>query len=55
MHWAEVEQFVIVFYARSKSNAPISNICKPAIECWQKRYMLARGQAKMLLERSKAA
>ena len=55
MHWAEVEQFVIVFYAKSKSKAPISNICKPAVERWQKRYMLARGQAKMLLERSKAA
>ena len=56
-HWAEVEQLVIAFYASSKSNAAISNICKPAVERWQKRYKLAREQAvqaKMLLERSKA-
>lgn len=56
-YWTEVEQFVIGFYANNKSNAAISNICKPAVERWQKRYKLAREQAaqsKMLLERSKA-
>ena len=56
-HWVEVEQLVIAFYASSKSNAAISNICKPAVERWKKRYKLAReqaAQAKMLLERSKA-
>ena len=56
-HWAEVEQLVIAFYASSKSNAAISNICKPAVERWQKRYQEARtqaAQAKILLDRSKA-
>lgn len=55
--WSEVEQFAIAFYASSKSNAAISNICKPAVERWQKRYKEARAQAlnaKMLLEHSKA-
>lgn len=56
-HWAEVEQLVIAFYASSKSNAAISNICKPAVERWQKRYQEARtqaAQAKIRLDRSKA-
>lgn len=55
--WSEVEQFAIAFYAKNKSNAAISNICKPAVERWQKRYKEASEQAnkaKMLLERAKA-
>ncbi len=36
--WTEVEQFIPAFYARNKSNAQISNICKPAVERWCKRY-----------------
>lgn len=55
--WHEVEQFVEAFYSKSKSNAAISNICKPAVERWQKRYKLAREQAqhaKEMLERTKA-
>ncbi len=55
--WPEVEQFAIAFYAKNKSGAAVSNICKPAVERWQKRYKLAKEQAtnaKMLLERSKA-
>lgn len=55
--WNEVEQFVDAFYSKNKSNAAISNICKPAVERWQKRYKLAREQAqhaKMMLERTKA-
>ena len=43
--WNEVEQFVAAFYSKNKSNAAISNICKPAVERWQKRYKLAREQA----------
>lgn len=53
----EVEQFVEAFYSKNKSNAAISNICKPAVERWQKRYKLAREQAqhaKAMLERTKA-
>ena len=52
----EVEQFVEAFYSKNKSNAAISNICKPAVERWQKRYKLAREQAqhaKVMLERTK--
>ena len=55
--WHEVEQFVEAFYSKNKSNAAISNICKPAVERWQKRYKLAREQAqyaKTMLERTKA-
>jgi len=55
--WHEVEQFVEAFYSKNKSNAAISNICKPAVERWQKRYKLAREQAqhaKEMLERTKA-
>ncbi|MGM8898871.1 MULTISPECIES: type I restriction endonuclease subunit R [unclassified Psychrobacter] len=54
--WHEVEQFVDAFYSKNKSNAAISNICKPAVERWQKRYKLAREQAqhaKMILEQTK--
>ena len=55
--WPEVEQFAIAFYAKNKSGAAVSNICKPAVERWQKRYKEAKEQAanaKMLLERSNA-
>ncbi len=55
--WNEVEQFVEAFYSKNKSNAAISNICKPAVERWQKQYQQAREQAqhaKVMLERTKA-
>ncbi|WP_419833561.1 type I restriction endonuclease subunit R [Endozoicomonas atrinae] len=39
--WNEVEQFCDAFLMKSKSNAAISNICKPAVERWQKRYSSA--------------
>lgn len=39
--WQEVEQFCAAFFVKNKSNAAISNICKPALERWQKRYKLA--------------
>ena len=55
--WNEVEQFVSAFYAKNKSNAALSNICKPAVDKWKKRYVQAREQAeqaKALLERTKA-
>ncbi len=39
--WHEVEQFCEAFLMKSKSNAAISNICKPAVERWQKRYSSA--------------
>ena len=55
--WNEVLQFVEAFYSKHKSNAAISNICKPAVERWQKQYYEARTQAqyaKGMLERTKA-
>ena len=54
--WQEVEQFCLAFYAKNKSNAAIANICKPAVERWQKRYRLAveaYNEAKDIFERSK--
>ena len=36
--WNEVETFCEIFLTKSKSNAAISNIVKPAVERWQKRY-----------------
>lgn len=55
-HWHEVEQFCDAFYIKSKSNAAIANICKPAVERWQKRYKLAIDafkEAKDMFERAK--
>jgi len=57
-HWNEVEQFCTAFFVPNKSNAAISNICKPAVERWQKRYALAVDAyktAKEMFERCKAA
>ncbi len=39
--WSEVELFCEAFFVKNKSNAAISNICKPAVERWQKRYSSA--------------
>ncbi len=39
--WHEVEQFCKEFFVKNKSNAAIANICKPAIDRWQKRYKSA--------------
>ncbi|WP_428034118.1 type I restriction endonuclease subunit R [Amphritea sp.] len=55
-HWSEVEQFCAAFFIKNKSNAAISNICKPAVERWQKRYASAIDaykQAKDIFERTK--
>ena len=40
--WTEVTQFSEVYFVKSKSNAAISNICKPAVDRWQKRYHQAK-------------
>lgn len=57
-NWNEVEQFCTAFFIPNKSNAAISNICKPAVERWQKRYALAVDAyktAKEMFERCKAS
>ncbi len=54
--WQEVEQFAVAFFVKNKSNAAISNICKPAIDRWQGRYKLgvdAYKIAKVMFERTK--
>ena len=54
--WHEVEQFCDAFFVKNKSNAAIANICKPAVERWQKRYksaVEAFKQAKEIFERTK--
>jgi type I restriction enzyme R subunit len=54
--WSEVEQFCAAFFQRSKSNAALANICKPAVQRWQIRHkaaVLAHQQARELLERTK--
>jgi type I restriction enzyme R subunit len=54
--WSEVEQFCTAFFQRSKSNAALANICKPAVQRWQIRHkaaVLAHQQARELLERTK--
>ncbi|HGF9378616.1 TPA: type I restriction endonuclease subunit R, partial [Acinetobacter nosocomialis] len=54
--WTEVEQFVEAFFTKNKSNAAISNICKPAVERWQKRYsqaIEAYNTSRDMLERCK--
>ena len=57
-NWHEVEQFCEAFFVKSKSNAAIANICKPAVERWQSRYksaLAAYKQAKEMFERTKKA
>lgn len=54
--WHEVEQFCVAFFVKNKSNAAIANICKPAVERWQKRYKSAVDafkQAKKIYKESK--
>lgn len=54
--WQEVEQFCEAFLQKSKSSAAIANICKPAVERWQKRYKSAVDAyklAKEMFERTK--
>ena len=54
--WHEVEQFCEAFFVKSKSNAAIANICKPAVERWTQRYksaVTAYKQAKAMFERTK--
>ncbi|MFC6673241.1 type I restriction endonuclease subunit R [Marinobacterium aestuariivivens] len=56
--WSEVEQFCTAFFIPNKSNAAIANICKPAVERWQKRYASATEAyktAKEMFERCKAS
>lgn len=53
--WNEVEQFCNAFFIKNKSNAAVSNICKPAVERWNIRYksaVEAYNQAKKMLERT---
>jgi len=54
--WTEVEQFCEAFLQKSKSNAAIGNICKPAVERWKNRYKVAvtaYKDAKRIFERTK--
>ena len=54
--WAEVEQFCAAFYVKNKTNAAVSNICKPAVERWTLRYKHAAeafSDAKMIFDRTK--
>lgn len=46
----------MAFFSKNKSNAAISNICKPTVERWKKRYTLAIDaylMAKEMFERIK--
>lgn len=40
--WTEVVQFSEVYFLKSKSNAAISNVCRPAVERWQARFKAAK-------------
>ena len=56
--WAEVERFCESYLQKSKSNAAISNICKPAVERWTVRYksaVEAYKTAQDMFERAKKA
>jgi type I restriction enzyme R subunit len=55
--WTEVTQFNEIFFTTSKSNAAISNICRPAVERWQGRYeqwQTAAAKQKQLFDHAKA-
>ena len=54
--WTEVARFSELYFVKSKSNAAISNICKPAVERWQQRYEQASSdfvRRKGLFDRAK--
>ena len=54
--WHEVEQFCEAYFQKSRSNAAIANICKPAVERWKIRYksaIEAYKEAKAIFERTK--
>lgn len=54
--WSEVEQFCDAYLQKTKSNAAISNICKPAVERWSARYgsaLDAHRQASAMLAEAK--
>ena len=54
--WNEVEQFCDSFLTKKKSNAAVSNICKPAVDRWQRGYKSAIDaykQSKEMFERTK--
>ena len=40
--WTEVVQFSEVYFVQSKSNAAISNVCRPAVTRWNSRYQAAK-------------
>jgi type I restriction enzyme R subunit len=55
--WTEVTQFSELFYTSSKSNAALSNVCKPALDRWQRRYAQAQtehAKQKKLFDHAKA-
>ena len=47
--WSEVKRFSEAYYQQSKSNAAISNICRPAVERWTTRFR----EAEVHLQRQK--
>jgi len=54
--WQEVEQFCEAYLIKSKSNAAIANICKPAVDRWKVRYksaIAAYKEAKIIFERTR--
>lgn len=54
--WSEVEQFCEAYLQKNKSNAAISNICKPAVDRWTVRYksaVEAHQTASQMFERAK--
>ncbi|MBU1238620.1 hypothetical protein KJ865_02830 [Myxococcota bacterium] len=55
--WHEVEQFGDAFWQKSKSDAALANICKPAVDRWQTLYKEAAlddyKEARMIWERTK--
>ncbi len=55
--WTEVTQFSEVFFVKSKSNAAISNVCRPAVERWRSRFQQAKAEYekhKKLFEHAKS-
>lgn len=54
--WNEVEQFCTAFFSKNKSSAALSNISRPAVVRWEKRYasaIEAYKQAKKMFEITK--
>lgn len=42
--WTEVTLFSEVYFVKSKTNAAIANVCRPAVDRWKNRFIAAKAE-----------